>query len=115
MAIVGAALLLDVSRALARILILGPRRLRSGQPLGLETAHLARRSSSALDRPTANHPPHCRIAAQALGVVHVLVAGRPPNYRLPQQAHLLMPAVLNGARIRQYLATIAVRASASSD
>src|SRR6516164_7367198 len=92
-------LLLAISRALARIHVEhnDPRRappvhgvdpsarqigksgevLRLGQPLGLEAAHLAGRGSPTHWRPTADHPTHRRIAAQPLGVVHVLVGGQP--------------------------------------
>jgi len=106
MPIVGAALLPAVGWALARIhvehndlrrslpvhlvnplagqigesgKVLGP-----AQPLRLEAAHLAGRGSPTHWRPTADHPTHGRIAAQPIGVVHVLVAGQPAEYRLPQ-------------------------------
>ena len=72
---------------------------------GLEAAHLAGRGGRPVDRPVADHPAHRRIAAQPLGVVHVLVAGQPPEYRLPQQPDQQMPPVLAGARLRQSLAT----------
>jgi hypothetical protein len=52
--------------------VLGP-----GQPLGLEAAHLAGGGSHPFDRPIADHPAYCRVAAQPVGVVHVLVAGKP--------------------------------------
>src|SRR6516165_2350789 len=35
-----------------------------------------------LNRPITRHPAHRRVAAQSLGVVHVLIAGQPPEYRL---------------------------------
>ena len=127
-AVVGAAFLLAVGRALARIHVehdhlrrsplmhrvdplarqigeggevLGPR-----QPLGLEAPHLAGRGGAAQSiAPLADHPTHRRVAAQPFGVVHVLVAGEPPEYRLPQQPDQQMPPVLAGARLRQPLAT----------
>ena len=91
MPVVGAAFLLAVGGALARIhvqhddpgwsplvhlvdppsgqigesgKVLGP-----AQPLRLETAHLAGRSRGPGDRPVANHPAHCGIAAQPVGVI----------------------------------------------
>jgi hypothetical protein len=79
--------------------------LRPGQPLGLEAAHLAGRGSLTHWGPTANHPTHRRIAAQPLGIVHVFVARQPAEHRLPQQADQLMPAILTGSCVRQYLAT----------
>jgi len=60
--------------------------LRVAEPLRLEPAHLAGRSGRLGDRPVTDHPAHCRVAAQPLGVVHVLVAGQPPEHRLAQQA-----------------------------
>jgi len=126
MAVVGASFLGTVSRALARIHIEhddtrptplvhrvdplprqigdGGEVLRSSQPLGLEAAHLAGRSSLTRWCPAANHPTHRRIAAQPPGVVHVLVAGQPPEYRLPQQPNQEVPSVFAGACLRQSLA-----------
>ena len=74
------------------------------QPLGLEAAHLAGRGSPTHWRSAADHPTHCRVAAQPLGVVHVLVAGQPPEYRLPQQPDQEVASVLAGACLRQSLA-----------
>ena len=121
MPVVGAAFLLAVGRALARIHVEhdDPRRsprvylvdpparqiresgevLGPGQPLRLEAAHLAGRGGRPGDRPVADHPAHRRIAAQPVGVVHVLVAGQPPEHRLAQQAPQNVTNVLAGARI----------------
>jgi len=106
--VVGAAFLLAVSRALARIHVehddlrrsprvhlvdppagqigKGSKVLRSSQPLGLKAAHLAGRGSTPGDRPVADHPAHRRVTAQPIGIVHVLVAGEPAKHRLAQQA-----------------------------
>jgi hypothetical protein len=106
MPVVGAALLLAVGRALARIHVehddprwsppvhgvdpparqigKGGEVLRSGQPFRLEAAHLTGRGRPTHRRRAADHPAHRRVAAQPFGVVHVLVAGQPPEYRLPQ-------------------------------
>jgi hypothetical protein len=106
MAVVGAALLLAVGRALARIHVEhddprltplmhrvdplarqigeGGEVRRTGQPFGFEAAHLAGRGCPTHRCPAADYPTHRRIAAQPHGVVHVLVAGQPPEYRLPQ-------------------------------
>jgi hypothetical protein len=86
MAVVGAAFLVAISRTFARIHVEddGLRRslpvhvveplarqidesgkvLRPAQPLRLKTPHLASRRGRADDRPVADHPAHCRIAAQ---------------------------------------------------
>jgi hypothetical protein len=62
------------------------RVLRPGQPLRLKAAHLTGRSGRPSDRPVAHDPAHRRIAAQPIGVVHILVAGEPSEDRLAQQA-----------------------------
>ena len=107
MPIVGAAFLCAVSRAFARIHIehddprltplvhrvdpLARQIGKSGevfrprQPFGLEAAHLTSRSSPIHGRFAADHPAHRRIAAQPIGVVHILVTSQPAEYRLPQQ------------------------------
>ena len=127
MAVVGATFLLAIGRALARIHVehddlrrpplvhpvdplagqVGERGkvLRSAQPLRLEPTHLARRGGRPNNRPTADHPAHRRVAAQPLGVVHVLVARQPPEYRLAQQPGQPVPTVLAGARISQPIGT----------
>ena len=75
------------------------------QPLRLEAAHLAGRGGRAGDCPVADHPAHRRVAAQPLGVIHVLVAGQPPEHRLTQQAGQPVATVLAGARFRQCIGT----------
>jgi len=67
--------------------------------------HLAGRGGPTHRCSAADNPAHCWVAAQPLGVVHVLVAGEPPEYRLPQQPNQEMAAVLAGACFRQSLAT----------
>jgi hypothetical protein len=54
------------------------------EPARLEPAHLARRSCTALRGLTANNPTHCRIVAEAFGVVHVLISSETTEHRLPQ-------------------------------
>jgi len=78
--------------------------LRCREPLRLETAHLARRGRAALRRFATDNPAHRRIVAQALGIVHVLVAGETAKHRLPQQPDQCMATVLAGARIGEGLA-----------
>jgi hypothetical protein len=74
------------------------------KPLRLKPAHLARRGRAALSRLTADNPAHCRIVAQAFGIVHVLVAGESTKHRLPQQTDQCMATVPAGARIGEGLA-----------
>ena len=126
MAVVGAAFLFAVGRALARIHVEhdDPRLtplvhrvdplarqigesgevLRPRQPLGLEAAHLAGRGSPTHWRFAADHPAHRRVAAQPISVVHILVAGQPAEYRLPQQPDQQVASVPAGACLRQSLA-----------
>jgi len=47
----------------------------------------------------ADYPAHRGIAPEAVGIVHVLVAGQPPEHRLAQQADQQVSAILAGARI----------------
>jgi hypothetical protein len=119
MAVVGAAFLVAVGRAFARIHVqhddprltplvhrldplarqigAGSEVLRPRQPLGLETSHLAGRGTPTHRRVAADHPAHRWIAAQPLGVVRVLVAGQPAEYRLPQQPDQRVASIPAGA------------------
>ena len=54
--------------------------LGRGEPLRLEAPHLTRRSRALLRRFAADNPAHCRIVAQALGVVHILVSGKATGF-----------------------------------
>ena len=99
MAVVGAAFLLAIGRALARIHVkhnhlwraplvhlvnpLAGQIDKSGevlgvvQPLRLEPAHLGGRGCASSNGAIADHPTHGGIAAQPTGVIHVFVAGQP--------------------------------------
>jgi hypothetical protein len=79
--------------------------LRPAQPLCLETAHLAGRGGKPGDRSVADHPAHRRVAAQPVGVVHILIAGQPPGHRLAQQAGQPVATVLAGARVGKRIGT----------
>jgi hypothetical protein len=127
MAIVSAALLLAIGRAIARshvehddprrsprVYLVDPpaRQIREsgevlgpGQPLRLQAAHLAGRRSRPGDRPVADHPAHRRVAAQPLGIIHVLVAGQPPEHRLTQQPRQPVTTILAGTRVDQHIGT----------
>jgi hypothetical protein len=123
MPVIGAAFLLAIGGALARIhveyddlrpsppthfvnpltgqidksgKVLGP-----AQPLCLKASHLAGRGGGADNCPVANYPTHCRVTTQPLGVVHVFVPGQPPEHRLAQKARQPMPTVLAGACVGQ--------------
>jgi hypothetical protein len=63
------------------------------EPLRLEAPHLTGRSRASLRRLAADNPAHSRIAAQALGVVHILVSGKATKYRLPEQPGQCVPTI----------------------
>jgi len=52
----------------------------------------------------ADDPSHCGIMAQPLGVVDVLVSGKPTEHRLPQHTDKGVPAVFAGAGVGEPLA-----------
>src|SRR6266446_9933298 len=56
-----------------------------------------------MSRLATNNPTHRRIMTEALGVVHVLVTGKPTEHGLPQQTDQRMAAVLASARIGEHL------------
>jgi hypothetical protein len=118
--VVGAAFLLAVARALARIHV--ERTILSGHRSCTLSIHCPGRSARAArfscrlsqfvserpiwprrtgrpgDRPVANHPAHRRIAAQPLGVI--LVAAQLPEHRLAQQPDQSMTPMLASGRRR---------------
>jgi hypothetical protein len=51
----------------------------------------------------ADDPTHRRIVAQAFGVIHVLVSGKPTKHRLPQHPDQIMAAILAGASVSEHL------------
>ena len=85
---------------------IGERRkvLFAREPSRLEAPHLACRRRASRGRLAADDPAHRRIMAQPLGVVDVLVSGKPPEHGLPQHPHQRVPAVLAGAGVGEPLA-----------
>ncbi len=73
------------------------------QPLGLEATHLAGRGRIALDGLAADDPAHRGITSQPVGVVDVLVSGKPAEYRLAEHANQIMATVPTRAAINQVL------------
>jgi len=124
-AVVGGAFLVAMGRADARIHVEhdGPRCsaamnavdplsgearecckiLIAREPLGLEPPHLAGRCSFALDRLAADDPAYGRVARQPVGVVYILVSGKPTKHRLAQHAHEIMSAIPARTRIDKVL------------
>src|SRR6516164_7272439 len=56
-----------------------------------------------MSRLATNNPTHRRIMTEALGIVYVLVSGKPTEHGLPQQTDQRMAAVLASARIGEHL------------
>ena len=97
-AVIGAAFLLAIGWALARIHVehdplrwsafvhfIDPLARQIGEngkvfgpaePIRLKPAHLAGRGGRSSDRSVTDHPAHCGIAAQPVSIVHILVAGK---------------------------------------
>ena len=73
------------------------------EPLGLEASHLAGGGCLFRCGATANNPAHRRIATEPVGVVHVLVSGKPTEHRLSQHSDQIMPTVPARASISQIL------------
>ena len=73
------------------------------QSLGLEPPHLTGRSRFALDSLAADDPAHRRITPQPVGVVDVLVSGKPTEHRLAQHAHQIVATVPARATVNQVL------------
>src|SRR3954465_6184299 len=107
MTVIGAAFLLAIGGAFARIHVeydglrpsppaysvnpltgqIGERGkvLGPAQPLCLEAPHLARWGGAPAIFPVAAPPAHCRVAGPPPGIVHVLITGQPSEHRLPQK------------------------------
>jgi hypothetical protein len=86
----------------------GARQIREGfqvdvrrQPIGLEAPHLAARRGHTIEPLTADDGPHGGVAGELLGVVHVFIAGEPPEHRLAKQPTQLMARVLAAATIQE--------------
>jgi len=82
---------------------IGQRRqvLRRGHRLRLEAAHLARGRCLVCHRAAADDPPYRRIAPEAVGIVHILVAGEAPEHRLAKLGDQAVATVPPGARIAE--------------
>ena len=58
-----------------------------------------------MSRPSAHDPSHHGIMTQPLGVVDVLVSGKPTEHRPPQHTDKSVPAVLAGAGVGEPFAS----------
>jgi hypothetical protein len=74
----------------------------ASQPRGLEAAHLTRRGSTTIQPAAIDHGAHRRIMRQAIGVVHVLIAGEAAEHGLAKQRSQQVAGVLATAAFRQH-------------
>ena len=72
-----------------------------GQELGFDAAHLTCRCCLLGDGPTADDPAHGGILAEAVGIVHVLIASEPSESRLSEKAGHPVLAIFPGSGINQ--------------
>ncbi len=56
-----------------------------------------------MSRLAADDPSHRRIMPKPLGVIHILVSGKPPEHRLPQHSYQSVAAVLPRPRVGESL------------
>ena len=66
-----------------------------GQKLRLETSHLAGRSGLSLDSMAADDPPHDRVEAEPVGIVHVVVAAKASENGLAELLDKTVATVLS--------------------
>src|SRR5260370_31382687 len=85
-----------------------------GEPLGLEPPHLAGRGRIAYDCLAADDPAHRGITSQPVGIVDVLISGKPTEHRLAQHAHQIMATVPARAPVNQGWSAMSIRPSTSS-
>ena len=72
-----------------------------GQKLRLETSHLAGRGSLSFDGLAADNPPHGRVEAEPIGVVHVVVPAQASENRLAELPNKTVAAILPTAAVRE--------------
>lgn len=75
----------------------------AGQHLGFEPSHLAGGCGFLDHRSSPNDPAHRRIMAEAVGVVHVLVPGKPTEHRLTELGDQGVATVLAGPAVGENL------------
>src|SRR5262245_9955593 len=85
----------------------GQRRqiLLFGHRARLEATHLARRRGVLRHPAAADHPAHCEIVPESVGVVHVFVAGEPAEHGLTELGEQRVASVLPGARVGEEISS----------
>ena len=86
----------------------------AGQNLRLEAPHLTARGSLFGDSMTADDPPHDRVEAQTVGIVHVVVPAKASENGLAELTRHAVPSVLAGTAILEKSPATSVRPRASS-
>ena len=64
----------------------------SAENLGLEPPHLIGRGGLARHGLPTRDPAHCRASPEPVSVIDILIAGKPPEYRLPELRHQTAPS-----------------------
>ena len=72
-----------------------------GQNLSLETPHLAGRGSLFRDGMAADDPPHDRVEAEPVGIVHVVIPAKAPENGLAELPNKTVTTVLSTTRVRE--------------
>ncbi len=74
-----------------------------GQNLRLEASHLTGRGSLFRDSMAADDPPHDRVEAEPVGIVHVVVPAEAPENGLAELPDKTVATVLPTTGVRQYV------------
>ena len=74
-----------------------------GQKLCLETSHLAGGSGLSFDGLAADNPPHDRVEAEPVGIVHVVVPAKAPENGLAELPDKTVTTVLPTTGVREYV------------
>ena len=74
-----------------------------GQKLRLETSHLAGRGSLSFDGLAADNPPHRRIEAEPVGIVHVVVAAKASENGLTELPDKTVATVLPTTGVSEHV------------
>ena len=76
---------------------------RGGQKLRLKTPHLAGGCCLSFDGLAADKPPHRRVEAEPVGIVHVVVAAKASKNRLAELPDKSVATVLATTGIREHV------------
>jgi len=74
-----------------------------GQKLRLETTHLAGRSGLSFDSMAADDPPHDRVEAEPVGIVHVVVPAKASENGLAELPDKTVASILPTTGVREHV------------